>query len=395
MKGFIYILEITIALTIILTIFIAISSFEPSGSMERTVLVEAGDNVMRLLKSSDVYEIMQGNASSIESLLPKNMRFGVKIEGVPKDNITVGCAQPSMCSYISELLPGYRINNRTVKFTIVQFDINALNHIPQNLDAVVFVNYTDYTTRKSNITNYLQNGGIVVGINGTFSYNGDFNEIFGLTAGSPSSGNMKFPAYDPQGDETEKYFLGTGFDIRTDTVSAGRKTGNWYIWNERRTVNASSTNVIIENKTASEGFIRYIPVGGFFRLRSPHDNNFYTFMIRKINWDTSVSIMPMNTTFVFGDITESIDVMSDTSILSTPSGSSGMGTNGTAIWISDFPLSDEFSSLARSAIASKVKRYDPIEINYAKKYATVSAFYPLCCDMPEVAKLTLYLWYRI
>jgi len=396
MKGFIYILEITIALTIILTIFITISNYKPNNSMERSILIEAGDNALKLIGEKDVYDIMGGNFTKLQSIIPKNMVFGLKIEGVPKDNILVGCIQPSMCNYISSMLHQYHVNNRTVNFAIVPFNIDSMNYIPQYLDALVLVNYTNYTVRKNNITNYLKNGGVVIGINATYANNNaDFNGIFGLSSASASSGVMNFPAYDPYKDEIEKYFLNTGFDINTDGISGNRKTGDWYIWEVQRQVSISATDVNIANKTASEGFITGIHEGGYFNLLNPYDSKFYTFMVRKITWDTYVSIKPMNSSFTFRDITDTNDVTAKTGILTIASGQAGMGSNNTAVWISDFPRSDEYSSLVRSAIISRVKSYDAKAIEYAKKYATISSFYPLCCDMPEIAKMTLYLWYKL
>jgi len=72
-----------------------------------------------------------------------------------------------------------------------------------------------------------------------------------------------------------------------------------------------------------------------------------------------------------------------------------MTSNNTAIWISDFPESNEYRTLVKAAIASRVKNWILKDIDYSKEYVAVSSFFPLCCDMPETAELTFYLWYKI
>jgi len=392
MKGFIYLLEISIALILMLVVLGTISSFQVKESWERADLVAVVDNIIKTLKNEDVLEILNGNLDKIKSLIPPNVDFGIKVYGIPKNNISVGCVQ--YCNFVDDLLTDSYVNNHWINFTVEQFDIDSLNYIPSHYDAVVLVNYIEYTIRKSNITDYLNKGGVVIGINATFNNNDiDFNEIFGLNPTSPGSGNFHFTAYNPSEDEIEKYFLGLGFGIKTDNVIDSKKWGYWYIWEDSRMVNITPSVVNIENKTIDEGIIQNMPEDGFFNLKGP-DNEFYTFKVKKIFWDNNVIIQPKNTSFIFKDFSEANDVAGKINII-TSNGQTEMASNNTAVWISDFSQSDEYNALVKAAIASRVKEWYIKEPDLTKEHVAVSSFYTLCCDMPETTELTFYLWYKI
>jgi len=394
MKGFIYLLEISVALILIVVVLGTLSSFKTKENWERADLITVGDNIVRTIRDSDIIEILNNNFTKIQSLLPPHIDFGLKVNGIPKSNITVGCAQSSICNSISTLLTNSFANGHWTNFSVEYFDIAS--GIPSYYDAVVFVNYTDYTNRKSNIIDYLNRGGVVIGVNATFNNNNaDFNEIFGLSSTSSGSGIFNFTTYNPSIDEIEKYFLGLGFDVNTGNTVDSKKWGYWYIWENSRKVNITSNAVDIENKTVDEGIIKDIPEGGFFNIKNIMDNKFYTFKIKKIFWDKFVIIQPLNMSFAFNDFSEADDVTGKVNIVALPGGQAEMTSNKTAIWISDFPTSDEYRTLVKSAIASRVKEWYLKEPNLTKEYVTVSSFYPLCCDMSETAELTIYLWYKI
>jgi hypothetical protein len=103
----------------------------------------------------------------------------------------------------------------------------------------------------------------------------------------------------------------------------------------------------------------------------------------------------VNSSLAFKDFSDANDVRGAYNIVSLPSGQSEMTSNGSAVWISDSAGSDEYRALLKAAIASRVKQYDAILPDTTKKYVALSSFYTMCCDMPEIAKLTLYLWYKI
>jgi len=394
MKGFIYLLEISVALILMLVVLGTISTYKTKESWERADLVTIGNNIGKTLKSEDIIEILNGNFSKIEDLVPPNVDFGLKVSYASKNNITVGCVE--YCNYINNLLTDSYVNGHWINFSVEYFDINTLNYIPSNFDAVVFVNYTEYSSRKSNITDYLSKGGVVIGINATFNTgDADFNDIFGLSAVGGGGGAFHFTPYNPSQEEIEKYFLGLGFDINTDNTIGSKKWGYWYIWEDSRRVNITSSNTVdIENKTIDEGIIQNIPEGESFSLKNIGSNTFYMFKVKKVFWDKFVIIQAVNTSFIFEDFSEINDVTGNFNIIEAAN-EAEMTSNNTAIWISDFPESNEYRTLVKAAIASRVKNWILKDIDYSKEYVAVSSFFPLCCDMPETAELTFYLWYKI
>jgi hypothetical protein len=393
MKGFVYLLEISVAMILILVVLGTISSFKSKENWERADLVTVANYIANDISGDDVLKFSVNDTSKMETLRPRNIEYGLAIYGSTKSNISVGCVQH--CSYVSSILTPIYINKRWVNFTVQQFDLNALNYIPSIYDAVVFVNYTGYSARKTNISNYLKGGGVVLGINATYSNNDiDFNGIFGLNSTSSAGENFVFSKYNPSFDETEKYFLDIGFDIATSNVTASKKWGYWTIWDVPRKVNITGSTVDVENKSSDEGLISNVPEGGTFRIKSQLDNVFYSFRVRKIFWDGLVLIQPMNESYVFKDFSESNDVRGFGALTLT-GGQVEMASNNTAVWMSDFPNGDDYRMLAKYAIASRTKHYEAKKIDATKKYVTISSFYPLCCDMPETARVAISLWYRI
>jgi len=118
--------------------------------------------------------------------------------------------------------------------------------------------------------------------------------------------------------------------------------------------------------------------------------------VKKILWDEDlVIIQPINTSFIFKDFSEANDVTGKVNIISLFNDQAVMASNNTAIWISDFPEGDEYKTLIKAALASRVKEWIIKEPDLTKEYVVISSFHPLCCDMPEIAELTFYLWYKI
>jgi hypothetical protein len=394
MKGFVYLLEISVALILILMVLGTLSFVQAKQSWERTDLISTGENIVNTIKYGSISKLLNGNFSEVEAMLPPNIDFGIKVSGIPKSNITVGCV--NYCSYISSLLTPSYINGHWVNFTVISFSIVSLNYIPSYFDAIVFVNYTEYSSRKSNITDYLNKGGVVIGINATFNSNDvDFNEIFNLSSYGSAGGNFHFSSYNPSIDEIEKYFLGIGFDVNTTGIVDSKKWGNLTVWEVTRKLNLSSSGLVdVENKTADEGLIRNIAEDGTFKLKGP-DLAFYTFKVKKIFWDSKVIIQPLNTSFVFKDFSETNDVTGKINTVVLTGGQAVMVSNNTGIWISDFIFSDEYRTLVKAAIASRINNWYAKQVDLSKENVGISSFVPLCCNMPETAELTFYLWYKI
>jgi hypothetical protein len=274
--------------------------------------------------------------------------------------------------------------------------VNSLNYTSA-YDAVVFVNYTGYTSKKSNITDYLNGGGMVLGINATRKNNDtDFNYFFGLNPASQGSGNLNFTPYNPSKDEIEKYFFAIGFDVNASTAVGAKRWGYWYIWENPRKVNITSNTIDVENKTIDETGLNNIPIGGFFNLKNTDDGKFYTFKVENISWSNNLTIIqPISTSLIFNKSFSEGNVTGSVNILTNPTGQAGMASNNTAVWISDFNTSDEYKDLVKSAIMSRVKDWYLKNPDITKEYVSLSSFYSSCCDAPENIELTIYLWYKI
>ncbi|NIO44313.1 MAG: hypothetical protein GTN36_02055 [Candidatus Aenigmarchaeota archaeon] len=399
MKGFMYLLEISIALILMLVVLATLSTYSVKESWERSDLIGIGDNIIEIIRYGGIQDILNGDLDVFNVLKPPNVDFGLKVSGISKNNITVGCTDTTSCNYLDSLLTDSYVNNRWISFSVEQFDI--VQGVPSDYDAVIFVNFTEYSTHKSKIIDYSNRGGIVLGINASFNNNDDdFRDIFGLDpTGAAAVGTIfNFTWYNPSEDEIEKYFLGLGFDIKTPNVepAIAIKWGNWNIWEEERKVNITTTNTVgVENKTVDEGIIQDVPEGGSFNLKGP-DNKFYTFKVKKIFWDDDlVIIQPINISFVFKDFSETSAVTGKVNIVSYVNDQAAMVSNNTSIWISDFPAGDEHKTLVKAALASRIKEWFLKGPDLTKEYVAVSSFYSLCCDMPETAELTFYLWYKI
>jgi len=396
MKGFIYLLEIAVAAILIVVVLGIFFAVKVKLNWERSDLIAAGNNMLNSLKQDGkIIDILNGDVSSIDNVSSVNINYGLKILGSPKSKIVVGCV--SNKDYIKSLLTDTYVNGHWINFTVEDcFDINA--GIPDYYDAVVFVNYTGYSTSsvKSNITEYLKKGGVVIGINATITSEQNFNDIFNLTwPGAQPSTPLNFTFYDPSRDDITKYFLGFGFDINTPNSVDSKKWGYWYIWEDSRKVNITANAVDIENKTADEVGLKNIPEGGTFNLKMPPpDSIWHTFKVKKIFWDNKVIIQPLNKSFVFRDFSEK-NVRGNNIVSNSLNTYAALTTNNSAIWISDFPLSDEYRTLVKAAIASRKDEWYAKQPYPTKETTEVSSFVSLCCDMPETPELTFILWYKV
>jgi len=178
MRGFIYLIEIAVAaiiMTLVLSVFLSV---KVKQDWQKADLVEYGNNILSNIKNKQNYflDILNENLTEIDFSKPENVNYGLEIDGSPKSKITVGCVD--YCDYIQNILTPVYVNGREIIFTVAQFDI--ANEIPNYIDAIVFVNYTDYTAQKTKIKDFIARGGAVIGINATLVNNANFNDIFGL-----------------------------------------------------------------------------------------------------------------------------------------------------------------------------------------------------------------------
>lgn len=385
MKGFVYLLEIAVAsilITVVLGTFFAIRIKE---SWQRSDLIAAGNNILNYLKYNESFliNILNGNLSDIDRVKSGNIKYGLEIVGSPKSMIRVGCVE--RCGYVkNELLSPVYVNNRWINFSVQEFDIDEFETIPFYFDAVILLNFTDYSSQRQKIEDYLDDGGMVIGINATFNNNDpDFNEVFDLNGVVSASSDLKFSPYDPSQDKIAKYFLGFGFDA----------SSSWWIWENEWAVDYTPTYVNISKVGAIPPENRtFLNEGEVFDLPGPDSD--YHFKVKRISYPERVEFQSLNTSFTFIDFSEN-NVKGNNFNVLRDSGSNfaGLTTNNSAVWTSDFIYSDEYRTLVKAAIASKTDDWVAKTLVTEKDTVTVSSFMSLCCDMPELLELKLSLAY--
>lgn len=384
MKGFVYLLEIAIVAILAVFVLSMFFSIRIKQNWEKSDLISAAYNMLNYIKQDkdSLINILNENVTEIEALRIRNINYNLQVIGVPKSNIKVGCGPVSNCFYIRNLLTPTYVNNRWINFTVTNLDLNA-SEFP-DYDAIIFLGLGNYSEQKSKIDKYLNRGGVLLGINST---SGDktspgaiaFSEIFNIS--DPPVPGGSFREY----ETIPKYFLGLGFDVIWPN--------DWVIWTQSwRVIHIDATHVNITNPSGTEFHV--VSEGGNFTLINPVDSLTYTFKVRKILYQQRTDIQPLNTTFSFIDFSEG-NVIGQYNIINNSAGFALMTSNNTAIWMSDFPDSDEHRTLVKAALASRVSNWFAERHITIRESITVSSFIPLCCDMPETVELYLTLWYEV
>lgn len=389
MKGFIYLVEIVVAsilIAIVLGIFFSTQTIKLNW--ERSDLIAIGDNIFYVLKNSDkINNLINNDFNDIEKIRPPNVEYGLKIVGTPKNNIIVGCYNsPSVCNYLEEILTQSYLNGRWISFDVQSYD-SIYDISIDNFDSLIFVDQASLFSDSSfrgYVKNFLDDGGVVIAINSINSNTpSEFLQFFNLTF-SPSSAlsNLYFETYNPKEEKIEKYFLGFGFDINFKTT----ENTYWYIWEQKRLVKFSTpSSIIIQG-------VGILYEGDTFSLYGP-DGKSYGFKVKKIFYPQKVFIQPLDTNFVFKDFSEH-NVKGNNIVVNVLKSYAGMTKNYNAIWISDFPNSDEYRTLVKSALGSRINEWSLKEFTTEKETVTISYFTSTCCDIPEIVEIILILWYR-
>jgi hypothetical protein len=392
MKGFIYLIEIAVAailMTVVLTVFFSIRIKQ---DWQKSDLIATGNNILSSIKGKDNFflNILNENLTDIEENKPENIKYGLNVYGSPKSKIYIGC--PINYDYLKGLLNSQDsdygsvfVNGRWINFTVEQFDINS--GIPY-YDAIVLINYTNYSNNiiKSYLNSYLSNGGVVIGINATINgTDADFKSIFNLTyVSGASSYPVNFTFYNPYIDDISKYFLGIGMGAYSD----------WYMWEQQWHIDYWGSNKInITNSSDSSINRTNLVEGSIFNLTGPNSNKYF-FKVKKLWYPDRVDFQILNKTFVFKDFSEK-NITGNNIVGNISTIYAALTTNNSAVWISDFPKSDEYRTLVKAAILSRVDRWTVKGVYTSKEKTTISSFASLCCDMPETAELYLTLWYEI
>ena len=381
MKGFVYLIEIAIAAIIMTLVLSVFFSIRIKQDWQGADIISSGNNILSMIGGNSLLQILNQNFTVIESNKPQNVKYSLTVIGSPKSNISVGCVLE--CGYLNGLLStGSFVNGRWINFSVSTFDINT--GIP-TYDVIVLINYTNYSNAviKSYLSAYQSGGGAVIGINATLS-NSDagFNNFFNLTSGSGSLSTVNFTSYNPSDDDIGKYFLGTGMTVTSD----------WYIWEHRWNVAYWGGNKINLTDSSNPSLkVENLVEGSVFGMTGP-DAKTYSFRVKKIWYPLMVVMQPLNKSFVFNDFSEGN--VNGKNIVGTSS-HAALATNNSAVWMSNFPQSDDYASLLKAAILSRTDVWTSGAVATGKEKTTVSSFKSLCCDMPETTELYLTLWYGI
>lgn len=395
-KGFIYVIEVAIAG---LLIALALSDFLATTAVrqhwERPDLIALGDSAFWAINASGRSPLV--NSSIIGSVLPLNVRWALQVIGTPKPEINVGC----VCDWPGYAWASSNIGSATLNGRQTVFKVSAIQPsdfptaVLDGYDVLLFMDYTDFGGQKTKIQGFMDSGKGVVAINATRS-NTDaaFNGLFGLAAGSGAATTINFTRYAPAENMVAKYFFGFGFDVNATGYVDGKRAGTWRIWEETRAVNITpALQVEVENKTTTEGRI-IVSKGDRFGLRQPRTGATHYFAPKDV-WPDKVVFQALDTGFVFNNFAEGEQPVVGANGKNV-TGSGNMAAtvaNGTAIWMSDFPDSDEYVTLLKAAMSSLATNWWLEEPVSPKQPVTVNAFATPCCDAPETIEYVLWLWY--
>lgn len=401
-KAFVQVIEVAIAaLLIVLVLPVFFGWLNVKQDWARHDLIVSGTGIIRSLEAggnmSQIFNNTQEIIREIEAIKPANVKYSIYAESAPKPRILMACAcSDAQFSYAKSVFTPALFNGGFVNFTIEKIDLGALPSIPGNYDAAVFIDYADseWAANRQKISDYAKAGKGILAIQAA-SAGADFLNTFNLSAAGGSASYQNFTSYNPAGTNIERYFLSFGFDIATADDGTGTYRGAWNIWESRKKVNTTGTKAGLEDYgiEVNEGGIFSFPAA-----ESPDGKKYY-FKIKKIWADKSgVVFQPLNKSFVFRDfLNPRENKVKGNSIMSGENAItySLMAINGTAVWLSDnrTTADDGYRALAKAAAAALSENFYLVKPLNVKNSVNINSFAAFCCDTPEIAKLTLSLWY--
>ncbi|MDD5416712.1 MAG: hypothetical protein PHU12_01925 [Candidatus Aenigmarchaeota archaeon] len=366
MKGFLYLVEIVVAGVLIAIIFGGFFAAQNAKSdWGRADLIALGNNIFDTLGNDATNVLSNENTFDvIDSLKPVNVQYTIRFTGIPKSEINVGTND----DYVGPLLTDAYVNGRYIKFNVKKF---GTGDSLDNYDIIVTHDF-DYTD--SRIINYVETKK-VVGIGGGTS----LNSFFGLQSASGKS-ESTFYVY----NDITKYFSGIGFIVDTPIPADqyGNKKGYVKFLDNTKTIIISSNMACIGDSCTPS-----TPEGGFMTTQG------VKILVKKIDYaNNKVYLGAVTNNYKFKAFIDIDKVGStDTVTILGDSTFSTMTQNGNAIWISDFDDGEDYKTLVKSAVASSVTDWYMGE--KGAETVEVPRFIPLCCDIPETAKMSFVMWY--
>ncbi len=397
-KAFVQVIEVAIsALLIVLVLPTFFSWINVKQDWARHDLIASGAGIIHSLEAggnmSQIFSNPQEIIREMDLVKPANVKYSIYSEGAPKAVASMACISCSdaQLSYAKSVFSPTLFNGMFLNFSIESFSLSAAPSIPGNYDVAVFINYTDadWTAQKQKISNYLAGGNGILALQKA-SGNADFKQTFNLTENAAGSASYQnFSSYYPAGSNIGKYFLGFGFDVATADDGSGLYSGVWYIWETPKQINSTGASVQIQDvgtKTEGQTFTLTVP-----------DGKSYSFRVKKIWPDRSgVIIQALDKGFAFKNFWETGEtkVIGNNMLVGDLASTYSLAVkNNSAVWVSDFPNSDEYRTLAKAAAASISEKYYLVKPANVKNSANVNVFVNACCDAPVTARLTFAFWY--
>ncbi len=400
MKGFVYLIEVAIAgllAALALTAFLSTTSVKTDWG--RPDLISLGDSMLgSLIASGQMTGLLEGDTSNMSRAMPPNLRWALQVSNTPKNNINIGCVC-DVANYtrlkddiIVPTVPTY-FNGRMIKFAIniTQWPAPDVN----NYDVMIFTNTNIDFDNDNDVKNYLAAGhGIiaVANIDGAGML-GRMNDTFGITTavGSPPI-ILPFRQYSPTTSKISKYFFGFGMPVtKFYAISDNKVQGTWTMEGQNNEVNITTGNTIeIQNAlphTVAEGdkFVLELGTMGSYPMK-----------VKKILPERSgVIFQAIAPNFDFHNLTTDDGYAVKATAVNVVGNDqfSGAATSGSAVWISYFSTSSEYGALLRATAGSLVTDWWVVEPVTPQNPATAAAFIPLYGDIPETARIVLWLWY--
>ncbi len=411
-KAFVQVIEVAIAALLIVLVLPAFFSWlNVKQDWARHDLLVSGTGIVRALEAggnlSQIFNNTQDLVREIEAVKPPNVKYSIYAEGLPKQNISVACVSAnsqacgaSQLSFLRSALSFSWLNGIPVNFSVDGVSIDSVPSIPQAYDIAFFMDYADgdWTAQKRKISDFLNSSKGVIALQGApaAASGADFEEIFNLSNAGGNAVYQNFTSYYPAGTDVAKYFLAFGFDIATpDDAGFGYRSGTWRIWDSNRIINTTGTKAGFAD-TGIE-----LAEGGKFSLSE--NGKPYEFKVKAIRADRSgVVIQPLNKSFPFADfLNPGEKKVEGNNILfgdGLPNSYSLAARNGNAVWISgnSTEASHEYKTLVKAAVAAITEMSGKVYIvrpQNVKDSVNVETFMNLCCDSPDVARLTFSFWY--
>ncbi len=402
-KAFVQVIEVAIAALLIVLVLPAFFSWlNVKQDWARHDLLVSGTGIVRALEAggniSQIFNNTQDLVREIEAVKPPNVKYSIYADGLPKQNISVACAScsGSQLSFLRGMLAFSRLNGMPVNFSVENMTLDLIPSIPQSYDLAVFMDYADadWTAQRQKVYNFLNSGKGIVALQDA-SNGADFNSIFNLSNAGGSASYQNFTSYYPAGTDVAKYFLAFGFDVATpNDAGSGYNSGTWRLWDSDRIINTTGTKAGFADSGIE------LSEGEKFLLAE--NGKAYQFRVKTIRPDKSgVVIQPLNKSFPFRDFWNPGEKkVEGNNVLigdNTPTYSL-MTRNGNAIWISDnsTEASHEYKALVKAAAAAISEMSGKVYIvrpQNIKESVNVKTFMNLCCDNPDVARLTFSFWY--